>query len=61
MATYRIYDLDAQGHILGRSDADCADDADACVQATAALGTDGEAEVWSDRRLVGRVRGSGLS
>jgi hypothetical protein len=56
MANYRFYHLNPKGQILTREDADCDYDAHAYGRARAALGTDGEAEMWIDRRLLGRVR-----
>jgi hypothetical protein len=55
MAFYRIYCLDAAGHIASATDAVCADDAQAAVTARALLRDHPAIEIWGGTHLVGRV------
>ena len=54
MTKYRIYQVD-HGHIVSRSDANCASDREACELAQRMLEGAGQAEVWDGPRCLGRV------
>ena len=55
MADYGIDLQDSSGRIVQQCQAKCADDAEACALAQRLLNPGGRAEVWIDRRCVGRV------
>jgi hypothetical protein len=55
MPSYRLYSVDADGHILRATYIDCATDADALTAAQAVMGEYAVIEVWQGRRFVGRV------
>jgi hypothetical protein len=58
MADYRIYRLDASGHIVWAQDACCATDDEALAAATRELKAAQQVEVWTGARRVGQVSGT---
>jgi hypothetical protein len=55
MAHYRIYTLDAAGHVRIGMDADCESDERAFAWAATTLGDDVRTEIWQGTRCLGRV------
>ena len=55
MADYRIDLLNASGRVVQQSNAECADDREACALARRRLGFGERAEVWIGGRCAGRV------
>ena len=55
MADYRIDLLNGSGRVVQQSNAECADDREACALARRRLGFGERAEVWIGGRCAGRV------
>ena len=55
MADYRIDLLNGSGRVVQQSNAECADDGEACALAQRLLGFGERAEVWTEGRCAGRV------
>jgi len=55
MADYRIDLLNGSGRVVQQSNANCADDGEACALARRLLGFGERAEVWIEGRCAGRV------
>lgn len=51
---YRIYPIDKRDRIGGSHDAICDDDAQAITYAAQIITPNGQVEIWSNSRLVGR-------
>ena len=59
MASYRIYLLDGDDHIVWGINVDCANDEDALKQARLNLLGSQKAEIWSERRCIGQIGETG--
>jgi hypothetical protein len=61
MTTYQFYRLSASGEILDHStEVECDHDEMALAVGSAQIGTHAAVEIWSYRRLVGRVAHAGV-
>ena len=59
--TYRFYDIDHRGAIIGASNRFFADDREALAHADQLLSSRPAIEVWQTDRLVGRLQQSSLA
>ena len=55
MADYRIDLLNGSGRVVQQSNAECADDREACALARRRLSFGERAEVWTNGKCAGRV------
>jgi hypothetical protein len=55
MAYYRVYFLDVRGHITDAADGDLSSDGQAYALAESLIGSRPDAEIWQEKRLVGRL------
>jgi hypothetical protein len=61
MTTYQFYRLDASGQILDHAtEVECDHDEMALAVGSAQIGAHAAVEIWSHRRLVGRVAHAGI-